>query len=228
MKNLYMEPDWSFQEFLKAGSQRLDIVPLATRVFTIDGVEIDDCLMIEDDDILFLSTNGEDFIMPSNANNQNIESNNDSLKDESAIVHGYRVSTVLGRGGFGEVRLGEHTVTSEKVALKFLRKSDISTIGAAERTVTEIQCLATLKHPNIIKLLHHTETLNHVILIFELMEGRDLMKYLCKRGDTALEVALTEDECRPLFHQIISGVSYAHNHHICHRDLKLENILYAL
>lgn len=156
IKTLYMEPDWSFQDFLKASSQRLNLVPLATRAFTVDGVEIDDCLMIEDNDILFLSNNGEAFIMPSNLNLQQNDSSNaeNSNNDDITIVHGYKVTSVLGKGGFGEVRLGEHTVTNEKVALKFLRKADISTIGAAERTVTEIQCLATLKHPNIIKLLH--------------------------------------------------------------------------
>lgn len=57
------------------------------------------------------------------------------------------------------------------------------------------------------------------------MEGGDLLKYLCKRGETSKMIALSEDECRPLFHQIVSGISFAHNNHICHRDLKLENIL---
>lgn len=28
-----------------------------------------------------------------------------------------------------------------------------------------------------------------------------------------------------MFHQVLSGVGHAHNHHICHRDLKLDNIL---
>jgi carbon catabolite-derepressing protein kinase len=59
---------------------------------------------------------------------------------------------MLGRGGFGEVRSGEHQLTGEKVALKFLRKSEISSIHAAERTITEIQCLTALKHNNIISL----------------------------------------------------------------------------
>lgn len=36
---------------------------------------------------------------------------------------------------------------------------------------------------------------------------------------------LPEEEGAALFSQILSGVGYAHNQHICHRDLKLENIL---
>lgn len=57
------------------------------------------------------------------------------------------------------------------------------------------------------------------------MEGGDLLKYLCKRGDTAETMALSEEEARLVFHQVVSAVSFAHNQHICHRDLKLENIL---
>jgi serine/threonine protein kinase len=52
------------------------------------------------------------------------------------------------KGGLGEVRVGTQQVTRDKVALKFLRKSEIMSIGAAERTATEIQCLTILKHQN--------------------------------------------------------------------------------
>lgn len=51
-----------------------------------------------------------------------------------------KVNEFLGKGGFGEVRVGEHQLTGERVALKFLRKSAIADMGAAERTTTEIQC----------------------------------------------------------------------------------------
>ena len=110
-------------------------------------------MMIVDDDILFFSKD-EDFIPPqSNIIDNNIDKNRNDNDRLPYSVGGYIVGELLGRGGFGEVRTGDHQLTSEKVALKFLKKAEIHSLGAAERTNTEIQCLATLKHHNIIKLL---------------------------------------------------------------------------
>lgn len=226
-KSLYLEGNWTISDFLIAASQRLEIMPTAKRVFNSDGMEIDDCMMIEDNDILFISPY-QDFLPPA-APEPTMDSPPQSSRRMSenlpTSIGGYAVSKFLGRGGFGEVRLGEHQLTGERVALKFLRKSDLLTMGAAERTATEIQCLTTMRHANIIRLQHHTESVNHVVLVFELMEGGDLFRYLVSRGTQPHEMALHEDEARQLFCQLINAVSYAHNQHICHRDLKLENIL---
>lgn len=114
-------------------------------------------MMIEDHDILFFSIY-EDFI-PLTATNNILSSEHDNKnkykqqgENIPPIIGGYKVGELLGRGGFGEVRIGEHQFTNEKVALKFLKKSEIHSLGAAERTNIEIQCLTTLKHTNIIKM----------------------------------------------------------------------------
>lgn len=151
---IYIEAEWLLLDLLNAASQRLDIAPAARRVFNANGVEIDDCIMIEDDDILFLS-HGDDFIAPTM--NDITHPSTHRLSGHSniklpGIIGGYVVGKVLGRGAFGEVRVGEHQLTGERVALKFLRKSEILSIGAAERTITEIQCLTALRHQNIIRL----------------------------------------------------------------------------
>lgn len=163
-KILYMEPDWTFQEFLNASSHRLSLHSVATRAFNVDGVEIDDCMMIEDNDMIFLSA-GEDFVIPMLASDSNDKNGGKESELIPSIVGGYKVSRFLGRGGFGEVRVGIHQLTGEQVALKFLRKSDIMSIGAAERTATEIQCLSTLKHQNIIRL-QQVMLINSLIFLF--------------------------------------------------------------
>lgn len=209
-KTLYVEPEWLFQDLLHAASVRLGCESTGQRMFNAHGVEIDDCLMVEDDDILFLS-NGTEYQPPAAS----------SQRTQTTTVGNWIIGKLLGRGGFGEVRVGEHQLTKEKVALKFLSKRDIMSVGAAERTTTEIQCLTTLHHPNIIHLIQHLETPTDVILVFELMEGGDLYKYLCKQPAHRL----SENDARHLMHQVLAGVAHAHNQRICHRDLKLENIL---
>ena len=105
------------------------------------------------------TTNGNSSNSSSNSGNLN-ESMEGGIYDEYAekgdnlppIIGNYHVSSFLGRGGFGVVRVGRHQLTDEKVALKFVSKKEILTIHAAERTMTEIQCLTTLKHSNIITL----------------------------------------------------------------------------
>ncbi|RHY28508.1 hypothetical protein DYB32_005925 [Aphanomyces invadans] len=96
-------------------------------------VEIDDLMCIEEGDMLFFSA-GAPFKIPGNDDHTNAEE-----LGAGGVVGGYRVTSLLGRGGFGEVR-------------------------------------------------------------------RSLSRAL-------------------VFSQILAGVGYAHNQHICHRDLKLENIL---
>ena len=74
------------------------------------------------------------------------------------------------------------------------------------------------------------DSAQHIVLVFELMEGGDLLQYMSRqqKGEGLSEeeaLCLTDDEARLVFQQISNAVGYAHNQHVCHRDLKLENIL---
>lgn len=215
-KVLFVQHHWSWDEFLCAVSQRLDMIPMASRVFNADGAEIDDIMCIEENDMLFLST-GSSFKAP-NSEGDDVKSSSDDRV--ANVVGGYKVTTLLGKGGFGEVRLGVHQLTNDKVALKFILKSEMGSLGDVERTTTEIQCLTALNHPSIIKLLRVINEPNHIVLVFELLEGGDLFHYIKQ-----FPGGISEEDGAGLFSQIIGGVGYAHNQHICHRDLKLENIL---
>lgn len=130
-------------------------------------------MMIEEDDRLFLSQ-GEDYLNPRinigkkhefNSSNSSVSNKNTREKAAFSIttVGPYNVGDVLGRGGFGEVREGTNQVTGEKVALKFIKKSEIQSMGAVEKAAVEIKCQSILRHQNIIKLemVSSIETADH-------------------------------------------------------------------
>ena len=58
------------------------------------------------------------------------------------------------------------------------------------------------------------------------MGGGDLYQYLIKKSPIlGSDSSLSEEDARLVFQQVVAGISFAHNQHIIHRDLKLENIL---
>lgn len=58
----------------------------------------------------------------------------------------------IGKGTFGKVKLGNHNLTSEKVAVKILEKEKIQDVSDVERVAREIHILKLIRHPHIIQL----------------------------------------------------------------------------
>ena len=55
----------------------------------------------------------------------------------------------------------------------------------------------------------------------ELVEGVSLLAYLKSKSNRKAD----EAHCPQIFYQIVKGIEYCHNMSICHRDVKLENII---
>lgn len=87
----------------------------------------------------------------------------------------------LGEGTFGKVRLGTHTLTGEKVAIKILEKDKIQDKADIERVTREIQILKIVRHPNVIQLYEIIETNRQLFLIMEHANGGELFDYIVKR-----------------------------------------------
>jgi 5'-AMP-activated protein kinase catalytic alpha subunit len=75
-------------------------------------------------------------------------------KPESKLknVGHYNIGKTIGQGTFGKVKLGFHTFTDEKVAVKILEKDRIKDVADVERVAREIHILKLIRHPNIIQL----------------------------------------------------------------------------
>ena len=79
--------------------------------------------------------------------------------------------------------------------------------------------MSAIRHRHVIRLLEVFETNHHLFMVLEYADGGDLLHHVKKVK------ALTEDEARPLFRQIVYGIAHCHCRSVIHRDIKLDNIL---
>ena len=69
----------------------------------------------------------------------------------------YRTIRPLGKGCFGRVLLGEHILTGEQVAIKYIPHFSSVEVRVRKTIHSEICLLAVLNHPHIVKILEIVE-----------------------------------------------------------------------
>ncbi|MEO8099325.1 MAG: protein kinase [Acidobacteriota bacterium] len=120
----------------------------------------------------------------------------------------YKILSMIGKGGMGEVYLGTDTRLDRSVAIK------VSSREFNDRFEREARAISALNHPNICTLYD----VGPNYLVMEYIEGDSLSKLL-ERGPLPLDKALTYAA------QIVDALSAAHAKGIVHRDLKPGNIM---
>lgn len=63
---------------------------------------------------------------------------------------------------------------------------------------------------------------NKVSIVVEYINGNNLYQYIRKLPGCRI---IDENEVKKIFTKIVEAVEYMHEQNVCHRDLKLENIL---
>ncbi|MFY2764548.1 protein kinase domain-containing protein [Arenimonas sp. MALMAid1274] len=133
----------------------------------------------------------------------------------------YRIETLLGQGGMGEVYRAEQLEPVRRtVALKLLhaRRLDARHLAYFE---IERQLLAQMKHPAIAQVYDAGATPDGFpFFAMEFIEGEPLTRY-CEARKLPLRARIE------LFIRICEGVQHAHQKGVIHRDLKPGNILVA-
>nr|XP_051682259.1 serine/threonine-protein kinase MARK2 isoform X10 [Oryctolagus cuniculus] len=140
----------------------------------------------------------------------------DSL-DFHPPLDGFRFVDVIGRGGFGLVKLARHLASGKYMAVKILLRDGSPSCPLSAQGEADI--LRSLRHDNIVRLLEERHAGKHLFLVMELATKGSLQSYVFEQG------GLAEAEARTLFGQALAAVSYCHGQRVAHRDLKLGNLL---
>lgn len=131
----------------------------------------------------------------------------------------YRILRRLGKGGMGDVLLGEDTKQhGRKVALKILPPELTKDESRLRRFKQEARAILALNHPNILTIFEigTVDTIQYIAT--EFIEGETLRQCLWRsplKVDEALGIAI----------QIAMALEAAHAASIVHRDIKPENIM---
>jgi eukaryotic-like serine/threonine-protein kinase len=133
----------------------------------------------------------------------------------------YRLLTLLGRGGAGEVWQAEDTVLARQVAVKLLRRLEGDPMDAVQRFRAEAQSAARLMHPNVVATYDVGTEGEHVFLVMELVPGPDLAQLMRSAGLPTAEL-ITD-----IATQGARALDAAHAAGIVHRDVKPGNLLLA-
>ena len=136
-----------------------------------------------------------------------------------ARVGPYIVTSTLGQGTFGKVKLAQHQDSGQEYAIKILDKSDIKANELTVNVRREIAIMKALNHRNIVNLREVLSSKHKLYIVMDLVSGGELFEQIEKRGE------LDEKLARSYFQQLIDGIDYCHRRGVCHRDLKPENLL---
>jgi len=140
----------------------------------------------------------------------------DAIVGES-IAH-YRIESLIGVGGMGQVYLALDERLGRKVALKFLPERLTANNVQLSRFKSEARAASALNHPNILTVYEIGTEGNRHFIATEFIEGVTLRATLARGRMSmhdALEVAV----------QVASALAAAHKTGVVHRDIKPENIM---
>jgi serine/threonine protein kinase len=134
-------------------------------------------------------------------------------------VAGYRIESVIGRGGMAIVYRAEDTRLGRKVALKILSSGLGEQEQFKQRFIRESRLAASLDHPNIIPIYEAGNAEGLLFIAMRYVVGSDLKGLL--QGDSPL----SPGRALRLLEQIGDALDAAHQLGLVHRDVKPGNVL---
>lgn len=142
-----------------------------------------------------------------------------TLQAGELVLGRYRIESLLGRGGMGEVYRAKHERLGMAVAVKILTEVNEEMVRRFEREAT---LMARVRHPNVVAIADFGQTPAGLpCIVMEFIKGEDLGARMKRRG------ALPWREALFVIRGILSGLDALHAAQVLHRDLKPDNVVIA-
>jgi hypothetical protein len=131
----------------------------------------------------------------------------------------YRIVSLLGIGGMGEVYRADDMTLEQVVAMKFLPRGFANDPDWLDRLHNEVRMSRQVTHPNVCRIFDLGAVDGEQFITMEFVDGEDLSSLLRRigrlPGDKALQIA----------RQLCAGLGAAHDRGVLHRDLKPANVM---
>lgn len=103
-----------------------------------------------------------------------------------------------------------------EVAVKVIDKAGVDDLADVER---EISILSQIAHAGVLRLLEVSDEAERFCLVTERMYGGDLFDRIVEKG------SFSERDAARVMQQLCAALAHLHERHICHRDVKADNLL---
>ncbi|CAE7369380.1 CPK9 [Symbiodinium natans] len=136
----------------------------------------------------------------------------------------YEVGKLLGEGSFGKVYNVQHRISGESRVCKKIAKLKGKEGMKVEEILQEIESMATLDHPNVIKVYEYFQDRDSVSQIMEPCYGgelQDRINDVYQKG----KPSYSEDFVCDVMKQTLRALAFMHSHNFMHKDLKPQNIM---
>ena len=135
------------------------------------------------------------------------------------VADRYRIVSLVGKGGMGEVYRADDLKLGHTVALKFLPRELAENPQRLDYFHSEVRLTRQISHPNVCRVYDIGEVDGQHFLSMEYIDGEDLKVLLRRIG------RLPRDKGVQIAQQLCAGLSAAHDKGVLHRDLKPANIM---
>lgn len=137
------------------------------------------------------------------------------------LERGFEILGELGRGGFGVVYRARDRVLGREVAIKCsLRGARELSSGERRRILSEARALASVDHPNVVRVFSAGESdEGQIQIVMELLRGKSLYEWVKLNGPASA------DEAAHIGLKLCGALAALHARKLVHRDVKPANVM---